>query len=209
MYDKLSIINTALLRTGNNIVNFEGDGSDEWNVGSDAYETEVANLMTEHEWRFGTKTASLTRVGDSPDPRFSDAFSKPIGCLHLESVWIASGAIVYEIIDNQICCNAAGYGVNPVAKFVPVPPNNQWPPLFIETLRQRVMSHILRGLNEDSDAADRVYRQTELTLQKARNRSDTEVPARTMVVSRMARARRIRRGGYGVPLIRSTLDPLR
>lgn len=197
MFDKLSIINTSLIRTSNNQCNFEGDGSDEWTVASNAYETEVANLLAEHDWRFASTTQLLQRVGASEDPRFTDVYAKPVGCLHLEALWINGASIVYDILDGQVHCNATASGASPTAKFIPTPTNDKWPPLFIEALRQRVMSHIYRGLNEDIGSADSLYRASEMTLEKARTRSDQEVPARAMVVSRLARARTRRRGGGG------------
>ncbi len=207
MYDKLSIINTALIRSGNNPVQFEGDGSAEWICGSDAYETELPLLLADHSWGFATSSAALTRVGESPDPRFSDAYAKPIGCLHLEAVWLAGVNIPYAILSNRIQCTTTGATVLPFAKFVATPPGDAWPPGFIEVLRQRVMSHIYRGLNEDTTEADKVYAASNRTLSEARTRADQESTPRAYTNSRLARARRRRRGNLAVAYTSSTSTP--
>jgi hypothetical protein len=60
------------------------------------------------------------------------------------------------------------------------------------------MSWIYRSLNEDADEADKIYKFSEAKLASTKTRVDQEVPARAYVVSRLARARRIRRGGFGL-----------
>jgi hypothetical protein len=56
--DKLSTINSALLLTGDNTVNVADDGSDEWNVASQAYETALGYIMESHSWGY----AKLVKV---------------------------------------------------------------------------------------------------------------------------------------------------
>lgn len=204
MWDKLSVINTALIRTGNNPVPFEADGTAEWIAGSDAYETELPILIADHDWGFARTTASLQRKGAATDPRFTDAFYKPTDCLHLEAVWLDGRGIVYSILDNLIQCSLGSSTVAPVGKFVAVPTPDQWPEHFIEVLRMRVMSHIYRGINEDPGNADRVYAASEVKLEQARARADQEQPGRAFFNTRLSRARRQMRGGLG-PVRRSTL----
>lgn len=195
MFDKLSICNTALIRTGNNPAQFEGDGSDEWISASDAYDSELPLLLAEHNWGFALDSAELQREGNSGDPQFTDAFYKPAGNLHVSQVWLAGSPIVYGIHRNLIVCNAGT--VTPVAKYVMQPSADQWPQHFLEVLRLRIMSHLYRGLNEDTGEADKVYAGSNAMLELARSRTDAESPGRAMVNSNLLRARRRRRlGGY-------------
>jgi hypothetical protein len=192
MFDKLSLLNSALKRTGNNPVDFEGDDSPEWLVMDDAYETELPLLIERRDWGFASTLAPLTRIGDSEDPRFADAFAKPIGCLHLRAVTIGDAPAVYDIIDNKVHCTARG--TLPVARFIRIPSADQWPPSFLETLRLKLMAHAYRALNEDTGEAERSDAKAEAMLSEAATRTGQEKPPKAMVNSKLRAARRIRRG---------------
>lgn len=192
MYDKLSLINSALKRTSNNPVDFEGDDSPEWLVMDDAYETELPLLIERRDWGFASTMAALVRVGPSYDPRFADAFAKPVGCLHLKSVTVNDVPAIYDIIDNKVQCSAGAYV--PVARFIRVPSADQWPPTFLETLRLKLMAHAYRGLNEDTGEAERTDAKAEAMLSEAATRTGQEKLPKAMVNSKLRAARRIRRG---------------
>lgn len=66
--EELSVINSALTCTGENIVGVEGAGSQEWITASDAYETGLSLLIEARSWSFGKTTATLVRTGASPAP---------------------------------------------------------------------------------------------------------------------------------------------
>lgn len=200
LYDKLSVINTALIRTGNDPCGLE-DGSPEWIVASDAYDTELPLLISSHDWGFAKSFSSLSMAGASPDPRYRYAFAWPINCLHLVDVLIEGRPVDYDLAGSQIVCGSV-YGpddefaaTNPTAEIIQIPLPGQWPEHFIETLRQRVMSHVYRGLNEDIGEADRIYAASEQTLARAQTRSDQQSPPIKRLVSPMLAGRRIRRTG--------------
>jgi hypothetical protein len=60
-FDKLSVINTAAIQTGNNGVNVADDGSEEWDHGSAAYELALPYAIEQKNWKFETTVAVLTR----------------------------------------------------------------------------------------------------------------------------------------------------
>lgn len=192
MYDKLSLINSALKRTSNNPVDFEGDDSPEWLVMDDAYETELPLLIERRDWGFASSMAGLVRVGPSEDPRFADSFAKPVGCLHLKSVTINDVSATYDIINNKVHCSGGAYA--PMARFIRIPSADQWPPTFLETLRLKLMAHAYRGLNEDIGEAERIDAKAEAMLSEAATRTGQEKPPKAMVNSKLRAARRIRRG---------------
>lgn len=196
MYDKLSLINSALIRTSNNPIDFEGDDSPEWLVMDDAYETELPLLIERRDWGFASLMASMARIGASEDSRFADVFAKPVGCLHLKSVTINDVPAVYDIIDNKVHCTAGAYV--PTARFIRIPSADQWPPTFLETLRLKLMARAYRGLNEDTGEAERVDMKAEAMLGEAATRTGQEKPPKAMLNSKLRAARRIRRGGYAV-----------
>lgn len=191
--DKLSIINTALIRTGNNQVIAEGDGTVEWVVASDAYETELPLLITEHNWGFATNVATLERIGASPDSKWAFQYRKPADCLHMISVWGQTDyPIEYDLLDNSVLTDAAMCRVKYVRRPVP----EAWPQGFIEILRMRVMSHVYRGLNEDPTEATRMTVAAAAKLDEVRSRLDHEKPIRAPMKSRLLLARQRRRTTY-------------
>jgi len=195
--DKLSIINSELALTGNNLVNVEEDGSDEWIVTSAAYDSAVGSVLEAHSWDFDTKIATLNRLGPSPDTEYDDAFAKPAGCLHLIWVRLNNFSVDYKIIGNQICLSSSGLPVT--AKYVADDETQPWPQLFIDAIRCLVRAGIYRGLHEDPATADREEEKAALAIQQARTRVDQEQPKRALFNSRAAMSRRVRRPFVGSP----------
>lgn len=190
-FDKLSTVNTALLRTGNNPAQYEGDGSDEWLSGSDAYDTNLPVVLYHHDWGFASQIEELQRAGDSPLPTYDDEYYKPVDALHIEQVWLNEQPAAYQIVNNRIQINGQGYA--PLCRYIAQPTADQFPAQFLEALRLLVMSAIYRGLNEDERAADGAYKMAMDMLAGAKTRADQEVPARSHFQSRLLLARRTRR----------------
>jgi hypothetical protein len=204
--DKTSIIQEALALTGNNVPPVADDGSDEWRVGSVAYETAVDGLIEAHSWNFATVVATLVRAGASPDDQFTDAYNRPVASLAL--VWVRANDVPvdYKIIGGQICINATGQVVT--CKYVRQPDPGSWPPMFTDCVRALTMAGIYRGLNEDISAAQSMENRSLQMLQDARTRTDQEQGKRALFNSRLRTSRRVRRpwsntprdwGGTGAP----------
>ncbi len=188
--DKLSIINTCLIRTGNNQVVTEGEGTPEWIVAGDAYETELPLVLGEHNWGMATAIVALERIGASPHERWTYQYRKPPGCLHLISVLNANDyPVPFDILDNTVVTDATVCR----GKYVREPAPEAWPAGFIEVLRMRIMSHIYRGLNEDPGEADKMMAKAYAKLDEVRARTDQEKPKRAVVISRLRIARMTRR----------------
>ena len=143
-YDKLTVINAALIATGSNPVAAD-DGSPEWIMGSAAYDRALPLILDKGSWT----STNLTRLGASAYPGYSDIYQKPIDCLHVGNVWRTDLGMLsfpssgfdrqgmgtmpqpldYKIIGDQIHC----YGPNGVScLYVAIPaPYGQsgtWPP---------------------------------------------------------------------------------
>jgi hypothetical protein len=205
--DKLATINNALTLTGDNLCNVAEDGSDEWQVGSVAYETGYEYLLEAHDWKFATKVGVLQRSGTPADDYFTDAYAKPPDCVHLIWVRLQDTPVIYIILGNQVALSAGGGAVT--AKWVSSTAADQAATrLFFAVLHLMVMSGIYRGLHEDTNAADRHWAEAMAMLEQAKVRSDQEQPKRAFFNSRLAAARMIRRpwlrtppgwGGTGSP----------
>ncbi len=194
MYDKLGIINTCLGLTGNELVNTEEDGSDEWVVSSLAYEAGVAYLLASHEWKFETKIAVLQRLGDSDEDHYKDIYRKPENCLGL--VWVKQDdcPLDWKIIGNNVYTTLSTS--DPIkAKYVLRGDPSLWHPLFVQALYSLVRAGIYRGLNEDIAEAKSEESAAQAYLAQARARTDREDKPRPVFKSRIL-ARRRRRYFY-------------
>jgi hypothetical protein len=184
--------------TGNNVPPVADDGSDEWRVGSVAYETAVDGLIEAHSWNFATLVATLVRAGASPDDMFTDAYNKPVASLAL--VWVRANDVPvdYKIIGGQICINASGPGRH---LQICEAARSRIVAAHVHRLRARIatMAGIYRGLNEDISAAQSMENRSLQMLQDARTRTDQEQGKRALFNSRLRDARRVRRPWSNTP----------
>jgi hypothetical protein len=196
--NKQMVINSALALTGNAEVVNPDDGSPEWRVGSEAWEAAIDSVLEMHSWAFATATATLNRNGStSPDPYFEDVYDKPPSMLHL--IWVRVNNAPtddYTIIGNKLLANARGGTIT--VKYAGKPDEALLTPLFMSGMRALVMSGIVRGLNEDGAEADKLWMEGERLMQRARTRSDQELPRRPLFRSRVAAARRIAKVGMPI-----------
>jgi len=85
--DKLGLIDSALALTGDNQVAVAGDGSDEWNVCSPAYERGLGYAMESHGWGFAAQVKVLQPSPTLPqDADFDTAYPIPTDCVHI--IWV-------------------------------------------------------------------------------------------------------------------------
>ncbi|BBF92639.1 hypothetical protein [Blastochloris tepida] len=186
--NKLKIINDALISTGNNGVQVEYDGSDEWVAADVAFEGALAWTLERHPWKFAKATSVMARLPSSPDPRWDYAHARPADCLHIEAILSGTALVTdYAIFGDAICANFA----EPLtAVYIRNPGDDKWPAGFVEALSVSIESRLYRALNEDPDEARRRARDAEEILAAVRTRSDQEEPRRAMFVSNLLRHRR-------------------
>ncbi|PVE25431.1 hypothetical protein DC522_05925 [Microvirga sp. KLBC 81] len=189
--DRLTIINDALLETGNNPLNFEYDGSPEWQAADSAYRRSVQYLISKHRWNFATTTVDLAGLlpkSPSALEHYNKAYALPADCLHVAGVYLNGYPLTqYEIVDHRVCC---AYDAGVSVKYVRTPSPDQWPPMFIELLTMKVEAHLLRGLNEDTANAERRDARVDAELAEFRSQSDQEEGRRVILRSRTAARRR-------------------
>jgi hypothetical protein len=217
-YDKLTIVNAALIATGSEPLAGD-DGSPEWIMGSAAYDRALPLILYKGGWTFQTKTAAgLARLGASAYPGYTDIFQKPIDCLHIENVWRTDLGLLaypssgfndqgmgtmpppldYKIIGDQIHCTAPN-GLTCLYVAIPAPygQSGTWPPGFSEALTRQVESYLYQSFDE-FDGAEKTGKVAEMELAEARSRIDSEQPRRVAFRSRfLERRRRSKLGMWG------------
>lgn len=217
--DKLTLINSALSLTGDNLVNALDDGSDEYNVCSPIYERALAYMLESHGWSQSTVVnPNLPPAANAPaDTQYDTAYNFPGDFLHLIWVRVALGvdptigsvtswqSADYAILAGQLCINAQGGPPPPVPAVTPAPVSIKYisstqnadiaagTPTFVLALQSFVMSGIYRGLHEDTAEADKLWVEGERYSQVARTRHDQQKPKRSFWNSRVTAARRVRR----------------
>jgi len=214
--DKLTIVNQALVNTGNNTVNVYDDASSEWIVSNSAYEQWVPLLYYRRNWNFATSFAEMLRAGDSPYPGMTDAFFKPADCMFLQNVWrteeikrfdetippkvrppegLYPPKLQIKVLDDKVHTRAP-YGA--YCQYTPFPQTNDpWSLGFVAALRLKIEATLYRSLNEDMQAASAVEKYAEEILQEAVSRDAQEQPGKTMFRSPLWETRWRRRiGGY-------------
>lgn len=220
--DKLSVINSALTSTGDNVVNVADDGSDEWTVCSSAYETALAYIMESHSWGYATIVVTLNPSPTAPsDTDWDTAYPLPNDLVHL--IWAKinddvsdptgtqqSQLTLYDIQSiggvTMLVINAQGGPPPPATPQTPAQVTIKYvsnsgalcdstngTPTMIRALQAFIMSDIYRGMHEDVTEADRIYQGAMRILQEARTRYDQQKPKRQFFNSRMQASRRVRR----------------
>lgn len=189
MSDRLQMINDALSATGNGKLNFEFDGSAEWDVGESAYRRAVGYLITRHTWKFETTSATLAAIiPDNPSKLFAVAYALPNDCLLVETVFVSGRPLPdYEIVGGRICCDHES-GVS--VKYVRTPDPGRWPPYFLELVTMKVEEFLFRGLNEDVTSGRQRMMDVENLLSEIRTTVDKQEPGKAVFRSR-TRARRL------------------
>lgn len=219
--DKLAVINSALAQTGDNLINVENDGSDEWTACSPAFERGLAYALENHGWGANTKVSLLTATTPAPaDTQYDTAYDFPPDILHLIWVRLDDRPVNYDILAGQLVLNAQGGPPPPddstitpgvvTIKYISTDNSDMQhaTPTLVLALQTFVMSGIYRGPHKNAAQADKMWLAGEEMLQRARTRHDQQKPKRAMFNSRITAARRIRRpwpptpggwGGSGIP----------
>lgn len=220
--DKLTLVNSALVLMGDNLVAAADDGSDEWNVASPAYERAIAYITESHGWGFDTLVTVLQPSPTPPtDTDWDTAYPLPNDLVHL--IWAKvnqnAGNPTSPFTNQLTLWSIMGSPTGPIlvinSQGGPPPPSpprtpaqvtikyisnsgalsdsTNGTPTLIMALQSFVMSGLYRGLHEDTAEGDKMWMAGEQMLQRARTRYDQQKPKRQFFNSRISASRRVRR----------------
>ena len=192
--DKLTVINNALIATGNNEVNILHDGSDEYRVADNAFDRAIKFLTARHSWPFATAVEPLVRAPDDLNKsRYfrESCFHLVPDAFHLKEVYHEQSPLTeYEIMGALLSCH---HNSDIYARVVRAPANALWHPMAEEILTLMVEAGCQRGLNEDAREASNIDNRVEGLIMEARPHLDQQNPARNIYKSKIAASRRTRR----------------
>lgn len=212
--DKMTLMNEALVMTGNTPVGPGDEQADEFITASMAFDQEADLLRYRRTWKFATRIVGLLRKADSTLPGYADIYRKPSDCLYLENVYrtdlaplvyasqipsmpqsdVRPPQLDYRIYGDDIHCTAPNGASATYIAFMNG--SEPWSIGFRAVLRMKMAAFICRALNEDNSAADTFERMAEAALAEAAARSDSETPRRAAFRSGMREARKRRGLGY-------------
>ena len=214
--DKLSIINDALLATGNQPVTGINDGSAEWIAGSNFYDRSLVKVLSKHDWKFALNIEAMVRIGASAYPGFEDMYALPPDCLQLRVAYDARDAALIQAVDARVISEdginlppmdyrVIGQNVHcicPQGAFAFYVQNPSTDPTgatagFAETLRLEIEGLLARGFNEDVESAVAIKGLTKEALIDAREEDSDQEPRRILFRSPMLERRRRRRNSWG------------
>lgn len=215
--DKITIINSALSQTGDNLVSVADDGSVEWGTCSPAYERGLAYVTEAHPWEWVTNWRTLQPSPTAPiDDRWDTAYPLPPDLVHVVTVRMDDGPCAWDFLNGQLLVNAQGGPPPPSVPTVPFPvmikgifstnaDSINATPTVVVVLQLFVMSGIYRGMKKDVAEANNLWKAALGMLKEAKARHDMQQPKRKIFISRMNESRRHRRPGS--PTVRGLGGP--
>lgn len=189
--DKLTIINRALIETGNDPLSNLLEDSDSGIAANTAFDRAIDYLSAKHQWPFAFSSAALV-AATNPVPPYGSwkyQWNYPIASWHLRNVIDATtgDGQDYKLVKSGILTYASG---NMIATYVErLDTSQNWHPMASEVLTLLVQGSIERGLNESFEKAEKLRAEANALLGEAAARVDQQSPPRVGYLSAVAQAR--------------------
>lgn len=192
--DKFTILNNALVASGNDPLEDEDDTvSAEYIAANTAFERNMRFLTARHSWMFATTTFNLEASDDdNPSKRYPDyVFDLPDEALHVVEAYFGNYPTTsYEIMGRLL---SAAYDADISIKAVIAVEDTALHPVVEEILTLYVEAGCYSALNENPSMAANKKNEAEMLLMEARPHVDQQNPARNIYKSSIRAARRTRR----------------
>jgi len=175
MTTKLEIINQSLAYLGNPVVSTLNIADPVIHAMSIIYDTEKANLLAWHPWRFATKWATLALTAPQPDPipnpRYQFAYDLPLDYIQAYDTYYWQD---YQIVGRLILTSQ-----NPpwMWGYIYNIPDDNYPQYFVAALSHTVAAKSATLLTENAEIAKYWQQQADIQNMRAQNRDATAVPA--------------------------------
>ena len=171
----ISMCSNALLLIGHDSIASFTEGSTGAVIASNLYESSYLNLLTNHRWRFASKSEQLARLSVSPVERFTYAFQIPPDCIYVISPTTRN----YEIYGSLILCNDMELRLDYTYRV----PEDRLPPYFVTSLQFFLAAEFAIPVTESTDKAS-FYMKAHLDqLKKAKFADSTQRPGDTFIDS--------------------------
>ena len=144
-------------------------------VAENIYDTVVADILTQHPWRFAVKQTDLSHLEATPEALFTDAWQIPTDALMIRRVIVSGSDITYEIYGDKIFANVDE--TNTVtANYIFRALEQDWPPYFLFAAQLQLASLFSMSVAGKPDMSQDFETKADFALRKARaidSQSDT------------------------------------
>ena len=149
--EAIIIANAALTRTGHNeITDFE-DGSDEAVLMNANYEEVVKAELASFPWSWAKTDEELNRLNINAIDEWAYVYELPVTVVKLVRVHVDGRGIEYKKKGDKIYCDEIE---NVSAEFIYRADEDDWSHDFRGNIIRRLEALVLRGLDENYDAAE-------------------------------------------------------
>ena len=164
----LSLCSNALTLLGANSIASFIEGSAESEVAALLYETTYHAMLTETQWHFATRTASLARHTETPDNNFKYKYQLPIDCLYVAK----ASSKRYEIYERDLYSDHKEVDIEYV---YPVDENNL-PAYFAKALEYNLAAQFAIPITENTTKAEFFANMYQVVIRKARYADASQRP---------------------------------
>ena len=144
-------------------------------VAENIYDTVVADILTQHPWRFAVKQTDLSHLEATPEALFTDAWQIPTDALLIRRVIVSGSDITYEIYGDKVFANVDE--TNTVtANYIFRALEQDWPPYFLFAAQLQLASLFSMSVAGKPDMSQDFETKADFALRKARaidSQSDT------------------------------------
>ncbi len=144
-------------------------------VADNIYDTVVADLLTQHPWRFAVKQKDLSHLEATPEALFTDAWQLPEDSLVIRRAIVNGNDITYEIYGDKLFCDV-GTTDTLTVNYIFRALEPDWPPYFLYAVQLQLASLFAMSVAGKPDMSADFETKADFALRKARavdSQSDT------------------------------------
>jgi hypothetical protein len=171
----IAIASNALILLGHTSIASFDEGTAGAVIADNLYETSYLSLLSNHRWRFATKTVELAKLVETPDNGFSYAYQLPGDLLYLQK----TTARTYEIYGSKLYTNDNTI----TADYTYRVDEDKLPPYFTKMFEFFLASQFAVPLTGDMDKGSYYGKFYLNELKRAKYADSTQTPPNTVVES--------------------------
>lgn len=162
----IGLCSRALIRLGANSITSFNDGTAESEIASALYAPVRDSLLSSYPWTFAFTQKELTKLNESPDADYANAFQLPNDYLRAISAGQSTRGrgVNYRIVKNTLQSNANEV----VLTYIFRPEEEEFPPFFDMALITRLAAEFSIPVTESTSRTQALYNLADQEFQKAR-----------------------------------------
>ena len=173
----ISLASNALLLLGGSTISSFTDGTSGSQIAANLYENSYLSQLTNHRWRFATKTAQLARLVETPINDYKYAFQLPSDLIYLQKTVDNIG--LYQIYGSKLYTNAETVTVDYTYRV----DEDKLPPYFTKMLEFFLAAQFAVPLTGDMDKGNYYSKFYLNELKRAKYADSTQTPQDTFTPS--------------------------